>query len=375
MPKALLAPTLLLLSLLFVACEQKPQEQPIQEAPPPPEVSVHTVKKQTYPIWVNFSGKTQAVDEVVVRARVTAEILKQHFHAGDRVTKGQLLFELDKSEYQAVYEQKKAILEKNRASLKLAIANVKRYEPLVAENLAPREKLDELQATQKQLEATIKSDKANLESAQLNLEYCEVKASINGSIGKELVMVGNIVQAGEDLAHIINSQELYVNFNPSAREVGLIKQYKSTKNPKVKVHLKETRRDPIELEGSIDFIDNSSNLSTGTVAMRAKIDNHQQLLFPGSFVEIKLFVSDQLPIIAVHPDQIAHNQQGSYLYLVDQNNTLEQRFITTGYSNNTLVIIPEGLNEGDRVVVGTHKRLKNKMPVAPTEVANPIQGA
>ena len=211
-----------------------------------------------------------------------------------------------------------------------------------------------------------------METAALNLEYCNVKASINGQIGKELVLMGNTVNAGTQLAKIVQTDFLYVNINPSAHEVALINKYKLTKHPKVKVSLKGRKGITVELDGEIDFIDNVSNTSTGTVAMRAKVDNREHLLFPGTYVELKLFVTDALPVIAVHPDQIMQNQQGEYVFVVNKENRIETRPVKSSYANNDLVIINEGLQEGDKVLVGTVNALHNDVLVIATEVDNPI---
>ena len=363
---------ILTLTLFFSACENKTENQPTVTEEKPIAVNVHTLKEEPYPIWVDFSGKTQSVDEVMVISRVTGELKERSFKPGDTVKKDQALFTIDKSEYQAVWDQKNANLQKDKASLNLAIANVKRYKPLVDEQLAPREKLDELEATQKQLEATINADMAALDAAILNLEYCDVKASIDGQIGKELVLLGNIVNAGTELAKIVQTDFLYVNFNPSAHEVALIKKYKSSDKPKVKVRLRSNKRMDVELEGEVDFIDNVSNNSTGTVAMRAKIANAEKLLFPGSFVEVKVFVSDKIPVLAVHPDQISQNQQGEYVFVVNQKNEIETKQVQTSYANNDLAIISEGLKEGDQIVVGTVNALRNGTKVSMNEVENPI---
>jgi len=364
--------TIFIALLSLTACSEKKEKSAVVAEEKPIEVNVHSLEKITYPIWVEFSGKTQAVDEVIVISRVSGELKKRLFHPGDIVKKGQVLFHIDKREYQAVWDQKKAILQKDRASLNLANANVRRYRPLVKEQLAPREKLDELIATKKQLEATINADKAALAAAELNLEYCTVKASINGQIGKELMLLGNIVNAGTELAKIVQTEYLYVNFSPSAHEVALIKKYKSADNPKVKVVLKSNKRMEIEFDGEIDFIDNSSNISTGTVAMRAKIHNEKRLLFPGTFVELKLFLSDQFSVLAVDPDQVSQNQLGQFVYVVNSENKIETRQIKPLYENNNLVIIGEGLKEKDKVVVGIVSALREGIKVMPSEVPNPI---
>jgi len=333
---------------------------------------VHTLKKENYPVWIHFSGKTQAVDEVDVVSRVGGELRSYHFHPGQKVKRGDLLFTIDKSEYQMIWDQKNAILEKDRASYALAGANVKRYTPLVEEQLAPREKLDELTATLKQLEATIKSDKATLKRAKLDLEYCDIRASIDGQIGKPLVLTGNIISSGTILSKIVKSDKLYVNFNPSAREVALIKRYGKEKRPEVKVSIRGDEKITETLRGRIDFIDNLSNSNTGTVAMRAIVKNEKGLIFPGSFVEIELFLGEY-EVLAVHPDQVSQDQEGSYVYTVDAENSIRIAHIKPLFTNNDLLLVGESLKAGDRVVVGTISSLTRGDKVKPVEVPNPVK--
>jgi len=363
---------LLVSSLAITACSETKEKEVVVETKPI-EVKVHTLKREIYPIWAKFSGKTQAVDEVTVLARVSGELQKSFFKAGDMVKKGQHLFTIDKSKYQTIWDEKNSILEKDKASLALAKANVKRYTPLVKEMLAPLEKLDELIASQKQLEATVKADEAALESAKLNLEYCEVKATISGQIGKEMVLMGNIVNSETKLAQIVRTDELYVNFNPSANEVSIIQKYKSQEKPKVKVYLKGKKNIKLELDGEIDFIDSISSTSTGTVAMRAKVFNPQKLIFPGSYVEIELLIKDNASIVAIDPDQIYQNQQGQYIFIVDNNNTVKVKPIKPIFSNNDMSILSYKEYEGDRVVAETLSFLKDGMKVVPIEVDNLVK--
>lgn len=153
----------------------------------------------------------------------------------------------------------------------------------------------------------------------------------------------------------------------------MIQKFKSMQYPKVEVYLRGDKRTKIHLAGKVDFIDNVSNTSTGTVAVRARIENKEQLLFPGTFVEINLFVTDKLPVLAVHPDQISQNQQGQFVLVVNAENSIERKQITSSYSNNDLVIIAEGLKVGDRVVVGNMNGLMPGTKVNASEIKNPIQ--
>lgn len=365
-------PIVLILLLVFWGCEKKEEKELETKEIEKVEVEVNKIVKKAYPIWVNFSGKTEAFKNVEVTSRVSGELKEIYFKAGDEVKKDQLLFKIDDSQYKAILEQKIAGLQKDEASLNLAISNVNRYKPLVKDGLAPREKLDELIATQKQLQAVVNASKASIKQATLDVEYTQIKATIDGKIGQNLLDVGNLVNATSTvLTKIVDSKKLYVNFNPSANEVSLIKKYKSQDNPTVKIKLENN--DSIELKGNIDFIDNTTNQSTGTVLMRAIIENEDNIIFPGTFVEIKLFITDEIPVIAVHPNTLGQNQLGTFVYVVNAENKLETRQLEIQYSNEDIAIIKSGLNEGDDVVVSDITKLGNGILVNATVVENKIK--
>ncbi|MFY9087863.1 efflux RND transporter periplasmic adaptor subunit [Arcobacter aquimarinus] len=365
-------PIVLILLLVFWGCEKKEEKELETKEIEKVEVEVNKIVKKAYPIWVNFSGKTEAFKNVEVTSRVSGELKEIYFKAGDEVKKDQLLFKIDDSQYKAILEQKIAGLQKDEASLNLAISNVNRYKPLVKDGLAPREKLDELIATQKQLQAVVNASKASIKQATLDVEYTQIKATIDGKIGQNLLDVGNLVNATSTvLTKIVDSKKLYVNFNPSANEVSLIKKYKSQDNPTVKIKLENN--DSIELKGNIDFIDNTTNQSTGTVLMRAIIENEDNIIFPGTFVEIKLFITDEIPVIAVHPNTLGQNQLGTFVYVVNAENKLETRQVEIQYSNEDIAIIKSGLNEGDDVVVSDITKLGNGIAVNSTVVENKIK--
>lgn len=371
--KKILSLSIIFTSLfIFSACEKKEEKKVEAQEIKKVEVQVNTMKKETYPIWVDFSGKTEAFKNVEVTSRVNGELKEIFFKAGEDVKKDQLLFKIDDSQYNAILEQKTAGLEKDQASLNLAISNVNRYKPLVKDGLAPREKLDELEATQKQLQAVVNASKASIKQATLDVEYTQIKATIDGKVGQNLLDVGNLVNASSTiLTKIVDSKKLYVNFNPSTNEVSLINKYKSQENPTVKIKLENN--DSIELKGNIDFIDNSTNQTTGTVLMRAIIDNKDNIIFPGSFVEIKLFITDNIPLLAVQPNILGQNQLGSFVYVVNAENKIQSKQVEIQYSNKDLAIIKSGLEEGDRVVVSDITKLRNNLLVNATVVENKIK--
>ncbi len=264
-------------------------------------------------------------------------------------------------------------MQKDRANLNLAIANVKRYKPLVEKGLAPREKLDELVANQRQLQAVINSDNATIKEAQIDVDDTVIKASISGKVGKSLIDIGNNVTTSDKLVNIVQSNDLYVNFNPSSKEVFLLNQYKSEKYPKVIVLPEDIENMDLGLKGKVDFIDSVTNETTGTVGMRATINNEKELLFPGTFVNIKLFVTDKIPVIAVHPNSLSQNQLGFFVYTVTPENKIKKTQVKVEYSNKDLAIIKSGLNTGDKVIVSATNKLQENQEVVTNEVANPIK--
>ena len=349
--------------IFFVGCESN-KETKIDEVEAKVDVTIKQLKKQTYPIWIDFSGKTKAYQEVEVVSRVSGELKHILFKAGYKVKKDQILFKIDDAHYKAVLSQKEATLLKDKATLNLAKATLNRYKPLVKKDLVPKEKLDELIANVEQLQALVNADYAVVKQAKLNVEYTEIRASIDGLIGKSNISEGNLISANStNLTKIVKSDILYVNFSPSSDEVALIKKYRSQIKPLVQIKLDNDTN--IKLNGEIDFIDNSTNKTTGTVNMRAILDNKDNAILPGTFVEIKLLLTDKIKVLALNPNNLGQNQLGSFVYVVDEANKLQTRQVNLRYSNDDLAIIKSGLKEGVRVVISNITKLRNNLLVNP----------
>jgi RND family efflux transporter MFP subunit len=363
---------LLVFALVFVSCSQDKTSQESNKTQPLQQVNVHTLKKEKYPVWISFSGKTQAYESVDVISRVKGELLSFDFIEGHKVKKGDLLYQIDKSPYQAQYNQQLALLKKDKAALALAQATINRYKPLVDEQLAPKEKLDQLQANLKELQAVVQADEAKLNELKLNLKYCNIIASIDGYIGKSNFLVGNLINIGDKLTTITNSDKLYVYFTPTTQDVALIKKYAKEPYPKVKVTLSKDMNDSLYLDGKVDFIDNRANSSTGTVTLRAVVSNPNQLIFAGSFVHISLFLGEY-EALALAINQITQDMDGEYVYVVDDNSTLHKRYIQIVFENTQMAFVKSGLKEGDRVVVGLFHSLQEDKKVIAKEIGNPVR--
>jgi len=185
---------LLAVSLFAGGCsEDKKEAAPEVKEPPPLPVETITVSKKQVPIWIEYTGKTEATKRVEVRARVAGRLDQVTFQEGDYVEKGALLFVIEKDKYQSELEQARSKRERDLATLELARKDVERYKPLVAEDLAPRVTLEQYEARVAELEATVKADEAAIRDAELNLSYTDVVAPISGRVSRKLVDVGNIV--------------------------------------------------------------------------------------------------------------------------------------------------------------------------------------
>lgn len=382
--------SILCATVLFTGCFDKKEDKKAQVPQvKAKEVNIHTISKTPYPIWVDFSGKTDAYKTIQVVARVKGELEKRFFKAGDLVKKGDILFHIEDTEYKSLLAQAQAGLKKSQASHRLAIATYNRYKPLVDKELAPKEKLDQLEAQVLEHEASILADKAAIKKAKQDLYYTDVRATIDGQIGKTLIDIGNTVGTSADtsnLAKIVQSNPLYVNFYPSTETAQIILKYKSEEKPRIIVKVPIRNNSNYEtFKGNVDFIDNITDQTSGTVNFRAIIENPKYQLLPGTFVEIQMFISDQIPVLGLSPMNVMEDQLGSFVYVVNDENKIEKKHFEVAFSNKKLIIIKgsvdnnvplkfkDTIQAGDRIVVSSMIKLRPGIQVNATETKNPIK--
>lgn len=358
-----------IVALMMSGCEKKEVEK--VEAPAV-KVEVLTLRNAPLPIWAEQVGKTQANKSVDVVARVQGRLEKIHFTPGQYVHKGDLLFTIEPTDYSAQVDRDKAQLQQDRASLELAKNDVARYRPLVEKDLSPREKLDQLIAKQREIEAMIEADKAVIRQASLSLSYTEVRAEISGKIGRNLIDIGNLVGSTPNdslLTTIVNDDPMFVYFSPTNVQMQRMAKYQTTSAMRVKASQPDAviEGKTTVYEGVVDFVNNVTDETTGTVSMRAALKNPKGTLSSGAFVDVKVFITDQLPVLAIPPLAVGENQLGSFVYVVDTNNTLKVVQVESEFSNKSMLIINNGLKAGDKIVVSSMLKLSEGMKVAPTE--------
>jgi RND family efflux transporter MFP subunit len=365
---------LLSFTLLFVfyGCSEESQQQALKEAAALP-VEVVVVKNKNIPIWMQYTGKTQASSSQEVRARVTGILEKVYFKDGEYVKKGQKLFKIEQTDYIAALDSAKAKKRRDLAALKLAKADVNRYKPLVKDGLAPRVTLEQYEAQVSSLEADIFSDEAAIRQAELELSYTIVKAPIDGQASRRLVDAGNLVGKNEAtlLTTINKNDPMYAYFSPSEEDFQKINKFKDSNVLQAYItfdyQLKALQS--ISKFGFIDFSDNTVDNSTSTISMRAEIPNADHVILPGTFVYVNVYVTNRLKFVGVPPDVIFEDQRGKFVYTVNAENRAHKVYVEPVFESRFFTLLDKSsVKDGEKVIINALLRLKEDLLVEPTDV-------
>ncbi len=358
--------------LAFAGCgeEKKQQEQKTVPALP---VEIITIKERNVPIWMPYTGKTQASSSQEVRARVQGILEEIYYKDGDNVKKGQKLFKIEQTDYLASLNTAKAKKARNLATLKLAQADVNRYKPLVKDGLAPRVTLEQYEAQVATIQADLASNDAEIKQAELELSYTIIKAPIDGQASRRLVDVGNLVGKGEAtiLTTINNNHPMYAYFSPSEEDFQKIKKFKDRDVMEAYItfdYQSELLKNMSKL-GFVNFSDNTVDPGTSTVSMRAEIPNEDNSVFPGTFVHVNIFVTERFKLVGVPPEVISEDQRGQFVYVVSEQNTAHKKYIEPVYESRFFTLLKKGsLDDGDKVIVSALIRLRENLPLKITDV-------
>jgi len=373
-------PLLLLLSvfLYLAACDSAKDQQ--AEAPPP-GVLVAKAEKQQIRETLEFIGRTVAVNDVSLNAQVSGYLLERLFEEGAEVNAEDLLFRIDPAIYEAQVAAAEGSVAKAGAALDKAEKDLTRYRILLKKQSVSQQQVDEAESNKLQAEAELKAAEATLLGARTDLSFTEIRAPIHGRIGRALVSIGNLVgpQSGE-LARLVELDPIYVNFSVSERDLLTVRQRQAKEKaegmdpesrPKVEVELRLANRELYEHKGSIDFIDNVVDPRTGTVTVRARFDNPDKLLVPGLFVTAILGTRERQTELMIPQASVQEDQTGNFVLVVDPDDKIERRPITTGRPYGGSLVVTEGLQPDERVVVEGIQKVRPGMKVAPKEAPLP----
>ncbi|WMJ68795.1 efflux RND transporter periplasmic adaptor subunit [Stenotrophomonas sp. 24(2023)] len=349
--------------------------------PPPPQVSAAPVLVKQVSQWDEFSGRVEAVQSVELRPRVSGYIDKVNYVEGQEVKKGDVLFTIDARSYQAEYDRARAELARARTQATLARSESDRAARLSEQQAISTETADQRRAASDQAVAAVQAAQAALDAAALNLEFTKVRAPIDGRAGRAIVTAGNLVTAGDTasvLTTLVSLDTVFVYFDADegtflryaqmARKGERPSERDSGSALPVKVALSGEEGFPHE--GKVDFLDNQVTRSTGTIRVRALMDNRDRQFTPGLFARVQLLGSGQFEAKLIDEKAVLTDQDRKYVYVVDKDGKAQRRDIQLGRSADGLRIVEQGLAAGDRVIIdGVQKVFMPGMPVQAKAVA------
>ncbi len=368
-----------LLTLLLTACESKNE----YIAPPPPEVTISQPIQQSVTEYLEFTGTTQSVGFVEVRAQASGILESMHFEPGTNVKQGDLLFIIDPEPYQAKLAAAQAELVSAKAQLKRTQAELNRADELIKKNyISKTEHLQRI--TERDVaQAAIGLRSAGVESAKIQLSYTQVTAPIAGRVSRNIVDIGNLVGEGKAtlLTTVTQYQPMYVYFHLNERDLLRIMKLRSEKGQKM-AHDLDKKSDqgfdiPLFLgladeegfphQGTLDFAESALNTTTGTIELRGVFANTEvpERLIPGLFTRLRLPIGKTPDALLIDERAIGSDQSGRYLLVVNLENKVEKRPVTLGQHIDGMVVISKGIKADDKVIINGLQK------ASPGSVVNP----
>jgi RND family efflux transporter MFP subunit len=343
-------------------------------APPPPPVTIAKPVKKEIVEWDEYTGRTDAVESVDIRPRVSGYVDNITFKSGDLVHQGDLLFVIDPRPYQAALDQANGQLREAEAQQQLAEANFARASKLHSTNVISKEEYDTNAAQKSQADAQRVAAEAAVNLARLNLDFTQIKAPINGRISREQVTAGNLVQNDTTLlTTIVSIDPIYAYFNVDEKSVWKYKeQIKLGQRPNARdggtpVFLQVGAENDFSHVGTVDFINNAFNSSTGTLVFRGEFPNADGWLLPGAFVRIRVAGTPKFEGILVTDRAIGTDQGQKFVLLLDENNVVQTRPVQLGPVVDGLRVVRSGLKGDENVIINGLVNSRPGSKVTPKE--------
>lgn len=336
-----------LVALAFAGC--RPQAPPAFERPPAP-VAVTAALTRDVPVYLDEVGKVAAREVVSVQPQVSGRITRIHFSDGAHLRKGDPLFTIDPRPFQAQLDAAEANLAQAKAALDLARLQATRAAKLIETKAIAQQEYDLRKNAVDVAAAQVEQGEAAVQTARLNLEYCFLRSPIDGRAGQRLVDPGNIVTANTGaLLTIQRLDPVYADFTVPENDLTAVQRNMARGSLKVEVRLPDEPGEP--RMGTLTFLDNAVQDGTGTVKLRATIPNGDQRFWPGRFVKIRLVLDTLQKAVLVPAAAPQTSAQGPFVYVVKSDSTAEQRAITPGQRQGDLIVIRQGVQPGERIVV------------------------
>lgn len=336
--------------------------------PMPMPVGECTIKDVTDAL--EFTGTTEAVSDIEIRARVEGFLQKIHFTDGQWVEQDQLLFTIEPETYRARRDEAAAMLTASQTELRRAHEDMERIEKAVQTGSVSRQELTRAQAAYQTAQAQVLGRQASLDMAELNLSYTEIRSPVAGRVGRRLVDVGNLVGAPERtiLTTIRQTQPIYVFFHISEHLLkgDLMRRLvggNGVEPQTFTVGLPEQHDYPYA--GVVNFLDNTVDPWTGTIYVRGELPNASGQLLPGMFVQVRLPIAERKGAVLIPEKAVSTDLGGKYLLVVGEENVLRRQDVTLGAVVDGLRVVLDGLNGDETFIVGGFHMARPGMPIQP----------
>jgi len=343
---------------------------------PPPQVTVANVISKPVTEFDEFTGRFEAIDRVEVRPRVNGYISSVNFTEGSEVKKGDVLFVIDQRPYAAELKRAQAQLAQAKSAQALAQSEKVRATNLLAQHAISQEEFDTRTSGAEQASANVQLAEAALDTAQLNMTYTKVTSPINGRVSRANITLGNLVTNGQTLlTTVVSLDPIYVRFDGD--EQAFLRSVKAAKDaaangnkePAAPVLVGLADEGGFPHAGVMVFQDNEVDPQTGTIRIRAKLDNHDRAFTPGLFARVRLLGEKKYNALLINDSAVGTDQTVKYVLVVGADNKVEYRPVKLGPVIDGLRVVKDGLKADDTIVVNGLQRVRPGSPVTPQKVA------
>jgi len=330
---------------------------PAHRPNPAVPVTAAAVVSKTVPVRLRAIGNIEPYTTVAIKARVDGQIDAVRFSEGDEVVKGATLFEIDRRPFEAQLAQAQATLLKDRATLDNAREQEKRYKDLLQQKFISPDAYGQVRTNAETAAAQVGADEAAIQGVRLQIDYCTIRAPITGYAGKIMIQQGNLVKANDTNSLVVINQvkPIYASFSVPEQDLDAVRRYQADGELQVTAAVPKSSHPP--LAGKLTFIDNTTDVTTGTIRLRAEFPNEDKALWPGQFVDVVLTLTQQKDAVVMPATAVQNGPNGQYVFVVKPDKSVELRNVKIARTEGDDAVVASGVAPGDTVVTTGQLRL------------------